>query len=827
MPETPQKILVAVAWPYASGPRHLGHVAGPGVPSDVFARYHRLKGNDVLMVSGTDEHGTPVMVSADREGVTPRELADRNNAAILDDYVRLGMTYDCFTRTTTRNHYTVVQDMFRTLYEKGFLLERTTLGAIAPATGRTLPDRYIEGTCPICGYGEARGDQCDNCGNQLDPVDLIDPRSIVDGSNPEFRETTHLFLDLPAFRERLVEWIEAQTHWRPNVRNFALNLAREVKPRAMTRDIDWGVPVPVEGYPEDTKRIYVWFDAVIGYLSAAIEWAHNVDRPEAWREWWQSPDARSFYFMGKDNIVFHAVIWPSMLMGYGDDLQLPYNVVSSEYLTMSGSKASTSRGHAIWVKDFLDRYEPDALRYYLTAAGPETQDSDFTWEEFVRRTNDELLANWGNLVNRTLVNAQRNFGAVPEPGPLTEGDQALLDAVERAFGDRRRAHRERALQSSSGRGHGDERAGEPVPRRPGAVVAREDRPRPRRHRSLRRAPRRRLAEDALHAVSPLQFAGAARAARLRGLDRRPARNPQRRRGRRLHAQHPHGRLRELGRLLGTEPAAAGPDAARAAAALPQARRGRSPRHRAPVIDTHAHLTSLEDPDEAIQRAAEAGVTRILTVGTSVDDCRRALEVAERHDGVFAILGIHPHEAGTATPDDLAALRELLAHPKAVAVGETGLDWFRDYASPDDQRRLFAAELELAAELGKPVVIHTRAADDDTLGALADHAGTVVLHCFSSPHMLPTALERGWYVSFAGNATYPKAVDLRLAATQVPADRILAETDSPYLAPQPVRGQRNEPANVVHTLVALAQARGEEPAALERQIEENASACFGL
>ncbi|MFL5959810.1 MAG: methionine--tRNA ligase [Gaiellaceae bacterium] len=433
MAERPQKILVAVAWPYASGPRHLGHVAGPGVPSDIFARYHRLKGNDVLMVSGTDEHGTPVMVSADREGVPPRELADRNNALVLDDYVRLGMSYDCFTRTTTRNHYAVVQDVFRTLYEKGFLIEQTALGAISPSTGRTLPDRYIEGTCPICGYGEARGDQCDNCGNQLDPVDLIDPRSVVDGSTPEFRETTHLFLDLPAFRGRLVEWIEAQTHWRTNVRNFALNLAREVKPRAMTRDIDWGVPVPVEGYPEDTKRIYVWFDAVIGYLSAAVEWAHNVGRPEAWREWWQSPDARGFYFMGKDNIVFHAVIWPSMLMGYGDGLQLPYNVVSSEYLTMSGSKASTSRRHAIWVKDFLDRYEPDALRYYLTAAGPETQDSDFTWEEFVRRTNDELLANWGNLVNRTLVNAQRTFGAVPEPGPLTEGDRALIDAVERAF----------------------------------------------------------------------------------------------------------------------------------------------------------------------------------------------------------------------------------------------------------------------------------------------------------------------------------------------------------------------------------------------------------
>jgi TatD DNase family protein len=246
-----------------------------------------------------------------------------------------------------------------------------------------------------------------------------------------------------------------------------------------------------------------------------------------------------------------------------------------------------------------------------------------------------------------------------------------------------------------------------------------------------------------------------------------------------------------------------------------------------VIDTHAHVTSLEDADEAIRRAAEAGVIRILTVGTNIDDCRRALSLAERHDGVCAILGIHPHDAGTTTKDDLAALRELLAHPKAVAVGETGLDWFRDYAPRDDQRRLFAAELELAAELGKPVVIHTRAADDDTLDALDGHAGAVVLHCFSSPHMLPTAVERGWYVSFAGNATFPKAVDLRLAATQVPAERILAETDSPYLAPQPVRGKRNEPANVVHTLAALAQARGEEPAELERQIERNAEQCFGL
>jgi TatD DNase family protein len=246
-----------------------------------------------------------------------------------------------------------------------------------------------------------------------------------------------------------------------------------------------------------------------------------------------------------------------------------------------------------------------------------------------------------------------------------------------------------------------------------------------------------------------------------------------------------------------------------------------------VIDTHAHLGALDDADDAVDRAAEAGVTRILTVGTDIDDCRHALSLAERHAGVSAILGIHPHEAEAATDDDIAALRDLLQHPKAVAVGETGLDWFRGYAPRDDQRRHFAAELELASALEKPVVIHTRAADDDTLGALADFTGTVVLHCFSSPHMLATALERDWYVSFAGNATFPKAVDLRLAATEVPSERILAETDSPYLAPQPVRGRRNEPANVVHTLAALARARGEEPHELERQIEQNATACFGL
>jgi methionyl-tRNA synthetase len=441
MPQS-QHILVAPAWPYASGPRHLGHVVGFGVPSDIFARYHRLKGNRVLMASGTDEHGTPVMVAADKEGVSPREIADRYNALIAEDLRNLGLTYDIFTRTTTRNHYRVVQDLFKTLYDHGYVLERTTMGAFSATTGHTLPDRYVEGTCPYCGYPRARGDQCENCGRQLDPTDLIDPRSRTDGQPPVFRETQHLFLDLPAFAERLSEWIAGQKQWRPNVRNFSLQFVKELQARPITRDLDWGVPVPVPGYAErDDKRIYVWFDAVIGYLSASIEWARNVGMPDAWRDWWQNPDARHCYFMGKDNIVFHTVIWPSILLGYGEGgelgagrpLHLPDDVVASEFLTMEGQKFSVSRGVAINVNDFLTRYDPDPLRYFLTAAGPETQDTDFTWSEFVRRNNDELVATWGNLVNRTLMIVHRDFGAVPEPGPLRAEDEELIRAIEGGF----------------------------------------------------------------------------------------------------------------------------------------------------------------------------------------------------------------------------------------------------------------------------------------------------------------------------------------------------------------------------------------------------------
>jgi methionyl-tRNA synthetase len=440
-------ILTAVAWPYANGPRHIGHVSGFGVPSDVFSRFHRMAGDKVLMVSGTDEHGTPITVAADAEGITPREIADRNNRIIVNDLASLGLSYDLFTRTTTANHAAISQEIFLGLLRNGYVFPKTTLGAISPSTGRTLPDRYIEGTCPICGYDGARGDQCDNCGNQLDPIDLINPVSKINGETPKFVEEEHYFLDLPAFARALGDWLGTRKSWRPNVLNFSVNLLNDLKPRSYTRDIDWGVRVPLEGWIDrHDKRIYVWFDAVVGYLSASIEWARRSGDPEAWRQWWQTPDSDAYYFMGKDNIVFHSEIWPAQLLGYNGEgdkggtpgslgrLNLPTEVVSSEFLTMEGRKFSSSRNVVIYVRDFLARYDADALRYFIAVAGPENQDTDFTWAEFLRRNNDELVAGWGNLVNRTVSMAAKNVGAVPAAGDLTDADRALLAATSGAFG---------------------------------------------------------------------------------------------------------------------------------------------------------------------------------------------------------------------------------------------------------------------------------------------------------------------------------------------------------------------------------------------------------
>ena len=460
------RILSAVAWPYANGPRHIGHVAGFGVPSDVFSRYMRMAGHDVLMVSGTDEHGTPILVAADGAGMSARELADRNNRLIVEDLVALGLSYDLFTRTTVGNHYRVVQDMFATVRDNGYMIEQVTRAAISPSTGRTLPDRYIEGTCPICGAEGARGDQCDNCGNQMDPTELINPHSRINGETPKFVESVHYFLDLPALADALSAWLDEREQsgtWRPNVIKFSKNFLEDIRPRAMTRDIDWGIPVP--GWEDQpTKRLYVWFDAVIGYLSASIEWARRTGDPEAWRQWWNDPEALSYYFMGKDNIVFHSQIWPAELLAYNGQgakggtpgdlgvLNLPTEVVSSEFLTMEGKKFSSSHGIVIYVRDFLSRYQADALRYFISAAGPETSDSDFTWAEFVRRTNGELVAGWGNLVNRTASMIAKKFGEIPTPGELEDIDRALLDAVEAGFaavGNLIRHHRQKAALSEA------------------------------------------------------------------------------------------------------------------------------------------------------------------------------------------------------------------------------------------------------------------------------------------------------------------------------------------------------------------------------------------
>ncbi|MGB0191091.1 MAG: methionine--tRNA ligase, partial [Nocardioides sp.] len=441
------RVLSAVAWPYANGPRHIGHVAGFGVPSDVFSRYMRMAGHEVLMVSGTDEHGTPILVTADKEGKTARELADDSNRVIVEDLQGLGLSYDLFTRTTTGNHYGVVQEMFSTCLRNGYMVEQTSLSAISPSTGRTLPDRYIEGTCPICKYADARGDQCDNCGNQLDPTDLLEPRSKINGETPQFVETQHWFLDLPAVADALGEWLdgrEASGTWRPNVIKFSQNILEEIRPRAMTRDIDWGIPVP--GWEDQpNKRLYVWFDAVIGYLSASIEWARRLGEPEKWREWWNDTDAEAFYFMGKDNIVFHSQIWPAELLAHNGQgerggepgafgvLNLPTEVVSSEFLTFGDAQFSTSRGHVIYVRDMLEGYGPDPLRYFICAAGPETSDAAFTWADFVTRNNSELVAGWGNLVNRTATMVAKNFGEVPAAGPLEEVDETVLATVRGGF----------------------------------------------------------------------------------------------------------------------------------------------------------------------------------------------------------------------------------------------------------------------------------------------------------------------------------------------------------------------------------------------------------
>ncbi|HEY9089993.1 MAG TPA: methionine--tRNA ligase [Anaerolineaceae bacterium] len=442
-----EPVLVSVAWPYANAEIHVGNLAGSYLPADIFARYNRLRGRQVLMVSGSDAHGTPITVRADAEKSTALEVYQRFHHSFIDLFQQLGLTYDLFTSTHTANHFDVSQKMFLALKDNGFMYPNTELQWYAPSQGRFLPDRYVEGTCYICGYEGARSDQCDRCGNLLDPAQLINPRSKIDGSTPELRETEHYYLDLGALQEQIVAFLrEREDYWRPNVLRQSLGqiMTSNLRGRPITRDLDWGIPVPLEDW--GGKCLYVWFEAVIGYLSASIEWSMLTGQPDAWKQWWNGSAPRTYYFIGKDNIPFHAVIWPGELIGTGtrfDELRgdphpqplaLPFDVPANEFLNLEGQKISGSRDWAVWGRDFLSRYDPDPLRYYLTANMPETRDTDWDWGEFFHRNNDELVATWGNLANRVLSFTFKHWeGHVPEPGELTEQDETLLRAVEAGF----------------------------------------------------------------------------------------------------------------------------------------------------------------------------------------------------------------------------------------------------------------------------------------------------------------------------------------------------------------------------------------------------------
>jgi methionyl-tRNA synthetase len=442
-----EPVLVSVAWPYANAEIHVGNLTGAYLPADIFARYQRLMGRQVLMVSGSDAHGTPITVRADAEKTTALEVYQRYHEGFLDLFLQTGLTYDLFTSTHTTNHFNVSQKIFLALKENGFLYTATEKQWFSPKQGRFLPDRYVEGTCYICGYTQARSDQCDKCGNLLDPELLLEPRSKIDGSTPELRETEHYYLDLGKLQPDVVEFLHTrESYFRPNVLRQSLGqiLTEVLHGRAITRDLDWGIPIPLDGW--DGKCLYVWFEAVIGYLSAAIEWSQINNQPHAWRDWWHNPQAKTLYFIGKDNIPFHAVIWPAQLVGAGtafdrlmgeaktEPFNLPYDVPANEFMNLEGQKISGGRNWAVFARDFLTRYDPDPLRYYLTVNMPETRDADWDWEDFFHRNNDELVATWGNLANRVLSFTYKNWeGLVPDPGELTPADLDLLAQVENGF----------------------------------------------------------------------------------------------------------------------------------------------------------------------------------------------------------------------------------------------------------------------------------------------------------------------------------------------------------------------------------------------------------
>ncbi|MCK5773199.1 MAG: methionine--tRNA ligase [Thermoplasmata archaeon] len=427
-----RKIFIGAAWPYANGEIHLGHLAGCLLPADIFARYSRMRGYDTLFVSGSDMHGTPITVTADKNGLTPEEVANRNHASILRSIELLDISYDIYTSTHTENHFKVVQEIFNHLMENGLIDSRTEEAPYCPTCRSFKPDRYVEGICPHCKSDGARGDQCDGCGQILDPKDLISPRCKICATAPEFRETEHFYLLLTKLEGKIKQFIEEnRDRWRPNTRNNTENFIREgLRDRAITRDLNWGVPIPLEGYED--KRIYVWFEAVCGYLSASREYSQKKGQPDLWEDYWKDEACRHYYFLAKDNIPFHTIIWPAILIGYGG-LDLPYDIPSNEYLQWDGEQFSKSRGHGVTVNGFLQDHPVDALRFYLSVNMPESRDSNFDLKEFVQKNNTELLGAFGNYLHRVVTFISRNYGEVPARGPLSEEDRKIIDLTKERY----------------------------------------------------------------------------------------------------------------------------------------------------------------------------------------------------------------------------------------------------------------------------------------------------------------------------------------------------------------------------------------------------------
>ncbi|MGF3554315.1 MAG: methionine--tRNA ligase [Thermoplasmatota archaeon] len=423
-----KKIYIGVAWPYANGSLHLGHMAGCYIPADIFARYNRMIGNDVLMVSGSDEHGTPITITAENEKTTPQKIVDKFNKEHTENMKQMCISFSLFTRTSTKNHEKVVQDIFLTLYKKNYIYKKSIEAFFCTNCNRFLPDRYIEGVCPYCKSDKARGDQCDECGKLLDPKELKLVKCKICGSIPQIRSSDHLFFALSKFEQKLIDWLKDKKHLKPSVLNFTENwLKNGLQDRAITRDIDWGIKVPIDGFED--KRIYVWFDAVIGYLSASMEWAQKIGKPDEWEKWWKDKTVLHYYFLAKDNIPFHTLIWPSILMAYDENLNLPYDIPANEYLRLKGEQFSKSRGTAIWIPDVLSKFDVDAIRYYLSINMPENKDTEWSWEDFIAKNNDELVGTYGNFIHRVVTFTSKNFSQIPKLGNIDELDKKALTKI--------------------------------------------------------------------------------------------------------------------------------------------------------------------------------------------------------------------------------------------------------------------------------------------------------------------------------------------------------------------------------------------------------------